>query len=149
MLASAAIPGVFSPVEFDGQRLMDGGVANNTPVSHAVELGADQIYVLPTGYACALEAPPRGALAMLLHAMSVLVQQRLLVEVELYRERAELFVLAPPCPLSVQPIDFAHAAELIERALTDSRGYLASVDQHDSSEHATGPRQRVAAHEHA
>ena len=51
VLASAAIPGVFAPVELDGRRLIDGGVVNNTPISHAVELGADQIYVLPTGYA--------------------------------------------------------------------------------------------------
>jgi NTE family protein len=25
-----------------------GGVVNNTPISHAVELGAERIYVLPT-----------------------------------------------------------------------------------------------------
>jgi NTE family protein len=88
ILASAAIPGVFAPVEVDGRRLMDGGVANNTPISHAVELGADEIYVLQTGFACALTAHPRGALAMLLHAESLLIQQRLHVEIELYRDRA-------------------------------------------------------------
>jgi predicted acylesterase/phospholipase RssA len=37
---------------------MDGGVANNKPISHAVELGARRIYVLPTGHACALAEPP-------------------------------------------------------------------------------------------
>lgn len=57
VLASAAIPAVFSAVTPDYRRLIDGGVANNTPISHAVDLGADEIYVLPTGYACALEAP--------------------------------------------------------------------------------------------
>jgi NTE family protein len=29
--------------------LIDGGVANNTPISHALALGADEIYVLPAG----------------------------------------------------------------------------------------------------
>lgn len=33
-LASAAIPGVFAPIEVEGRRLMDGGVTNNTPLSH-------------------------------------------------------------------------------------------------------------------
>jgi NTE family protein len=47
--ASAAIPGVFEPVEWGDMDLIDGGVANNTPVSHAVELGADNVYVLPAG----------------------------------------------------------------------------------------------------
>src|SRR5436190_5837465 len=58
VMASAAIPGVLEPVEWNGHALMDGGVANNTPISHAVDLGADEIYVLPTGHACALDEPP-------------------------------------------------------------------------------------------
>jgi hypothetical protein len=33
-------PGVFAPVEVGGRRLMDGGVSDNTPISHAIELAA-------------------------------------------------------------------------------------------------------------
>jgi NTE family protein len=148
VLASAAIPGVFAPVEVDGRRLMDGGVANNTPISHAVELGADQIYVLPTGFACALTAHPRGALAMLLHAESLLIQQRLHVEIELYRDRADLVVLPPPCPQPIQPIDFAHADELIERSLSESRTYLNWIEQTDTMDAATAPADRLVAYAH-
>lgn len=64
VLASAAIPAVLPPVAWEDRELIDGGVANNTPISHAVELGAEIVYVLPTGHACALEEPPRGALAI-------------------------------------------------------------------------------------
>ncbi len=60
VLASAAIPGVFCPVRRDGRDLIDGGVSNNTPVTHAVDLGASVIYVLPTAYACGLREPPRA-----------------------------------------------------------------------------------------
>jgi NTE family protein len=49
VLAAAAIPGVFPPVRSGGRPLADGGVANNTPISHAIQLGAERIYVLPTG----------------------------------------------------------------------------------------------------
>jgi len=35
VLASAAIPGVVAPVRRGDRTLMDGGVANNTPISHA------------------------------------------------------------------------------------------------------------------
>jgi NTE family protein len=128
VIASAAIPGVFPAVERDGRLLIDGGVANNAPIVDAIELGAERIYVLPTGNACDLPEPPRGAVAMLLHAMSLLVMRRLLVEVEMLRDRAELIVLPPPCPLTIAPIDFSHADELIRRGYEDARDYLEALE---------------------
>src|SRR3954463_826938 len=62
VMASAAIPGVLPAVEHAGRAVMDGGVANNSPLSHALELGAERVYVLPTGGTCELDEPPRGAL---------------------------------------------------------------------------------------
>ena len=129
VMASTAIPGIFPAVERDERLLIDGGVANNTPILDAIELGAERVYVLPTGNACDLREAPRGAVAMLLHAMSLLVMRRLLVEVEELRERAELIVLPPPCPLTVAPIDFSHADELIRRGYEDSREYLDAVER--------------------
>jgi NTE family protein len=72
VLASCAVPGVLQPVAWGDRTLTDGGVANNTPISHGVELGARRIYVLPTGHACTLEEPPRSALGIALHAISLL-----------------------------------------------------------------------------
>ncbi|HBS54072.1 MAG TPA: patatin [Flavobacterium sp.] len=43
MLASAAFPTLFTPIEIDGQLLIDGGVANNFPVDEVKNLGADVI----------------------------------------------------------------------------------------------------------
>jgi NTE family protein len=128
VIASAAIPGVFPPVEHDGRLLVDGGVANNTPIVDAIELGAERIYVLPTGSACDLPEPPQGAVSMILHAMSLLVMRRLLIEVEMLRDRAELIVLPPPCPLTIAPIDFSHADELIRSGYEDACRYLDSVE---------------------
>jgi NTE family protein len=124
VLASVAIPGVVAPVRWEDRTLMDGGVANNTPISHAVELGAEQVYVLPTGDACALHEPPGGALALALHAISLLTQRRLIDDIERHQSDAHLIVLPPPCPLSIQRIDFAHADELISRAQGDAREFL-------------------------
>ena len=124
VLASASIPGILPPVDRDGHPLIDGGVANNTPISHAVELGADRIYVLPTGHACALLQPPRGALAMGLQAISLLMHRRLADDVERFRAGPRLIVLPPPCPQLVQPVEFDHAEELIAIALADARAFL-------------------------
>lgn len=122
--ASAAIPGVFPPVTIDGRDLVDGGVADNTPISRAVDAGAERIYVLPTGYACALDQAPRSALAMLLQAVTLLVQQRLIADVTRYQDSVELRVLPPLCPLRVSPIDFSQTAELIERARRSTARWL-------------------------
>ena len=43
MLASAAFPSLFTPVEIDGQLLVDGGVTNNYPVDELKKRGADFI----------------------------------------------------------------------------------------------------------
>jgi NTE family protein len=138
VLGSAAVPGVLPPMPWADRMLMDGGVANNTPISHAVELGAERIYVLPTGYACALEEPPGGALGMALHAISLLTHRRLVEDIERHRDDVDLVVLPPPCPLRVMPVDFGHADELIGRALHDARTFL------DTTAAATAPAAAVS-----
>ena len=44
---------------------------------------------------------------MALHAISLLTQRRLIDDIERHEDDARLIVLPPPCPLSIQPIDFA------------------------------------------
>lgn len=126
LMASTAIPGVFPPVDHGGRLLMDGGVVDNTPISHALELGADRIYVLPTGGPCDLADPPRGSLGMLVHAVSLMVGHRFIDEAAVLATHADLVVLPPPCPITVQPTDFGHAQELIERAEAGAREFLAA-----------------------
>jgi NTE family protein len=128
VLASAAIPGVLPPVEWNGRLLIDGGVVNNTPISHAISLGAQQIDVLPTGAPCTLTAPPRGALAMLMHATELMVAQRFTGEVTSLPGEIEVVVLPPPCPIDVQPMDFGHAERLMNRAELDAHAFLAARD---------------------
>ena len=121
VLASAAVPGVLPPVLHQGRLLFDGGVAPATGVSAAVELGADVVYVLAGGSACALPHPPRTAIGMALHAMTLLIQQRLAHDVRLWRGAAQIKVLPPLCPLAVSPGSFKHAPELVVRG-RDSTG---------------------------
>jgi len=141
VMASAALPAVFPPVTVDDHLLMDGGVANNTPISVAVGLGADRVYVLPTGYACALTTPPRGAIAMALHAVTLTVQRRLIEDVSRLAEHTDLRVVPPLCPLSVSPVDFSHSRQLIDRARASTRRWL---DQPLTAH----PGEHLALHQH-
>jgi NTE family protein len=126
VMASAAIPAVFDPVVIDGVALMDGGVVNNTPISHAVALGADVLWVFCAGYSCALRTPPRGALAMGLHALSLVLHEQVIDGVEQFESSVELHVLPPLCPLDVAPSDFSRSGELIARSHRATRKWLAS-----------------------
>lgn len=128
VLASCAIPGIFPPVRREGLALVDGGLADNTAISQAVHLGADRVYVLPSGNACALTAPPRHPVAIALQSLTLLIQQRLYRDVADYAGRVELTVLPPLCPLAVSPLDFARAGELIRRARASAARYLDGDD---------------------
>jgi len=70
ILASCAIPGVFPAVSHRGLTLVDGGLADNTAVSAAVAAGAETIYVLPAGFACALRTPPHSPIAAAAQALT-------------------------------------------------------------------------------
>jgi NTE family protein len=126
LLASAAIPGLFPPVEIGGRHLIDGGISSNTPLSAAIALGAKRVVVLPTGYACALTAPPAGALAVALHALTLLIARQLVVDVLRWRERCEVRVVPPLCPIRSSPGDFSSSRELMERAEKSTRDWLAA-----------------------
>ena len=124
IVASASIPGVLPPVKIDGRLVMDGGISNNTPISIAHGLGVDEIWVLPTGHACSLGASPHSALAMILHAITLLVQGRLISDIQRFEPITDLRVVPPLCPLDVGPSDFSQADRLIREAQISTRAWL-------------------------
>jgi NTE family protein len=126
VLAASAIPGVLPPVRSGERLLVDGGVVNNTPISHAVELGAERIYVLPTEDPTrrGLSIPPRGALDAAVHAFTLLVGARLEADLARFADVAELIVLPAANPEHIQPTDFDHADVLIRTALHAARTAL-------------------------
>jgi NTE family protein len=83
---------------------------------------------------------------MLIHAVALLVNQRLVEDIERFAHAAELIVLPPPCPLDVLPSDFSQAGLLIEQ------GYKlasAALEHPDPARHWT-PRalERLQPHTH-
>ncbi|UUX41836.1 patatin-like phospholipase family protein [Burkholderia contaminans] len=122
--ASAAIPGVFPSVSIDGVELVDGGVANNTPISVAIALGARRIVVLPAGFACALRVPPRSAIAHATHALTLVIARQLVRDLELYGARAQIHVVPPLCPLEVSSYDYSQCAQLIDKAAERTRAWI-------------------------
>ncbi len=140
LLASAAIPGVFPAVRLDGRYVVDGGVANHTPLSAAIELGANRLIVLPTGYSCTLETPPKRAIGTALHSLNILIARQLSNDVRGFRTKAEIIVVPPLCPLGVSPYDFNAAGQLIDRAEQSTEEWLRSgVELVDGVPHQLPP----------
>jgi len=125
IVASTAIPAAFAPVKFNQQYLADGAITSCTPVKVAVMCGAKRLIVLPTGYACARESPPQGAVANALHALTLLISRQVRSELESLDEGVDFHVAPPLCPLMGSPYDFTQTAELIERSAASTDAWLA------------------------
>ena len=125
IVASTAIPGAFAPVHYGDRYLADGAISSNTPVRVAVKQGARRLIILPTGHACANEAPPVGALANALHALTLLIARQMVDELENLDPDIEYFVVPPLCPLVGSPYDFSRTAEHIERSRSSTDEWLA------------------------
>jgi NTE family protein len=124
IVASTAIPGAFTPVHYRDHFLADGAISSNTPIRIAVKQGATRLIILPTGHACAANAPPIGAVANALHALTLLIARQLVIELENLPPSIEYYVVPPLCPLVGSPYDFSRTADHIERAVKSTDDWL-------------------------
>jgi NTE family protein len=125
IVASTAIPGAFAPVPYKNYYLADGAISSNTPIHVAVQKGAKRLIILPTGHACATQAPPVGAVANALHALTLLIARQLVIELEGLDPGIEYFVVPPLCPLVGSPYDFSRTSDHIDRAIATTDEWLA------------------------
>jgi NTE family protein len=109
-------PALFPAVEMDGDPLFDRGVVDNTSINHTTSLAADRDVVLPTGYACALTETLIRVITSAVHALTLLIQQRLVLDVGAAHDHVDLVVLPRLSPLSESATNFRHSGELIARA---------------------------------
>jgi NTE family protein len=123
--ATASLPGVYPPVPIGERRLIDGSLVNNTPISHAVALGAERIYILPTDERChPLGGAQRGAPDAAICGLGSSVNGRLKADIARYSSKAELILLNAPNSRQVAPTDFGHAGRLISEAHVANRDLL-------------------------
>lgn len=134
VMASASLPAIFPPAKMriDGRDrlLVDGAIINNTAITTAIDAGATDVWVLSTGYSCDLTEPPSTAIAAALHAVSLMVQRRFVLEMVANTYTVPIHLVPPPCPVTVSPIDFTHSSALIERALEGTRVWLDAGEPH-------------------
>jgi NTE family protein len=114
LLASTALPGVFPIVHHDGRRLVDGGVVDNVPLSHALAGPVDRVFVLnvSSGAGDRVERTPRH---VVFKSFTHPRGQR--CELELRHVPPAIEVVELPRPPDVRDLfDFSGARHLIDAA---------------------------------
>lgn len=94
VLASAAVPGIFCPIEIDGDLHVDGGVVANLDVETAIDLGAAEIIAVDLSR-CMDGRRPSNLAALLMQTLDVVQRQRVDHDAVALASRARITLLQP------------------------------------------------------
>jgi NTE family protein len=112
MRSSMSIPGIFSPAEYGGQILGDGGLVDNLPIDIVRAMGADIVIAVNIGTPLADRSQLTSIIGITGQMINILTEQNV---------RAQLATLRPgdilisPDLGSLSASDFTQAAEFIRR----------------------------------
>jgi NTE family protein len=125
LMASAALPAVFPPVEIGGELFIDGGVVREAPVVQAADMGADVIYLLHVGHLTSVR-PPRfeRPIDVALHAYWMARLRRFEEDLEELGQRCTLIRLPSGSAPGVRFDDFSQGRALADRAHVATRHFL-------------------------
>ena len=128
ILASSAVPGMFPPVEIDGEHFLDGGLVSSIPLDRAITHGATTIYVLQVGRVEAPLAPPSNPWEVAMVAFEISRRHRFTEALRNLPDNIAVHVLPTGDPKSFNDVSQYRRgnSESIERRI--DRSYEASVD---------------------
>jgi NTE family protein len=124
VLASAAIPGIYPPVEHDGRLLYDGGVVANVPMRQAVAMGAKSLVVLDCAFPSRMPDRPRTIAEVLFMVAMVAMRQQAVLEAPAIATELPVVYLPGPPLIRVSPLDFTHTEELLGEAYVAASAFL-------------------------
>jgi NTE family protein len=126
MRASMSTPGVFAPVELNGRLLVDGGLAENLPISVARAMHADILIVSDVSFPLQPRAGLDSALSISNQMLAILVRK------DTDRQRATLTaqdILIEPNLGSATATDFAAPNSVIARGEQAARGSFVRLQE--------------------
>ena len=133
LMAAAAVPGAFPPVEVDGALLVDGGLIGRAPVLEALAAGPPvrRVMVVLSYAADERGERPSTIRRTLEGAFEMSMIHQVARDTELARLKypgVEIQLLTPSAPLLLRPLDFdpQELARLLERGRADAVSCLAA-----------------------
>ena len=111
LMAAAAVPGLFPPVEVDGALLVDGGITGRAPVLEALEADASlgRAVVVMSYASTERGAAPTTMRRALEESFELSMIQQIRRDTELAQlrhPRVNVQLLTPSAPLLLRPLDF-------------------------------------------
>jgi NTE family protein len=126
IVASTSVPGIFSPVAYEDQYLIDGGVVNKLPVDVVIDMGAEAVVAVDAGVPLTREVST--GLDALLQAQRV--TSRRLTDLQLLqaaeRLNGDLLVIQPDVGW-IRMFGFEHAEEAIQAGREALRAHLDEI----------------------
>ena len=128
LLASAAIPGIFPPIDHDGRTLYDGGVVANVPLRQALNRGARSLIVLDCTFPGHLLPPPETFAETLLFTAMVTMRAQSNLEAPLVAAHIPVVYLPGPVACRCSPFKFDSTDLLIEGAYEAALSFLKDLE---------------------
>ena len=123
LLASSALPSVFSPVILDGNLLVDGGVTNNYPIEEVRKLGADIIIGVDVQNGLRDRTQLNDATKILFQITNLDMIERM----KLHSKRTDIYI--KPDIKDYGAVSFEKAREIIEKGEEAAFSVYEKIDQ--------------------
>lgn len=124
MRASMSVPGVFAPLELEGQILGDGGLVNNLPVDVARRMGADVVIAVNIGTPLAGRETLGSLLGITTQMVNILTEQNVQASIATLKKTD---LLIQPSLGNLTSANFEKAPELVKLGLDHARSVSESL----------------------
>jgi len=123
LAASAALPGVFHPLPWNGRWLIDGGVVNNLPADVVAGMGAE--LVLAVDVSAPLGPDPETTVDVVLQSYAITAKELARVKLERLQERfGERLILIRPEVEGIGALEFERLPETVAAGRAAARECL-------------------------
>lgn len=127
LLASTAIPGLFSPVRIGDRDYLDGGIVDNVPISVAANEGYRRLLVIGLMAGAELEHSPASWASLIARTLQLSLHHRLLSDFERLKASVKIVAVCPITPpAAAWDMQRSHLESLIERSRRATATLIAS-----------------------
>jgi NTE family protein len=123
MRASMSVPGLMAPLDYDGRKLVDGGLVDNVPIQEVRDLcGADTVIAVNVGSPLLAASEISGLLTVSTQMVSILTEQNVTRSLSLLKE-GDIYI--KPDLTGLTAAQFERSAEAADRGLAAAQATTA------------------------